>query len=389
MKANPGPPLPPQDVKGRDDLIKRLWDILDRRGVVLTAERRTGKTCIVTKMHAEAPPDKLTYYRDLEGVKTVLEFAEVVFEDVEKALSKSKLTATRARQFLSSISGAEFKGFKFPEIAATQWKELLHRIIEDLLTNQERTIVFFWDEVPWMIANINKKDGERVAMEVLDTLRELRQTHRDKLRMVYTGSIGLHHVVTALKRGGYANAPTNDMETVDVPPLATKDAEELAGLLLEGENIKTSDLQDVACAIAAATGNMAYYIQKVVDQMKYYDGAINETTPEAIVLNALTEGQDAWELSHYRTRINIYYERDSIFVLPLLDILTLADEPLSFDNLFNQLKSRMETEDVEKVREMLTLLQRDHYVQRHNDGKYSFRFPLIRRWWKIDRGIEG
>jgi hypothetical protein len=29
----------------------------------------------------------------------------------------------------------------------------------------------------------------------------------------------------------------------------------------------------------------------------------------------------------------------------------------------------------------------DHYLSRDSGGGYRFRFPLIRRWWKLDRGL--
>jgi len=47
MKANPGGQIPPDEVIGRDALIKRLWRILERQSLVLSAERRMGKTCII------------------------------------------------------------------------------------------------------------------------------------------------------------------------------------------------------------------------------------------------------------------------------------------------------------------------------------------------------
>ena len=32
-------------------------------------------------------------------------------------------------------------------------------------------------------------------------------------------------------------------------------------------------------------------------------------------------------------------------------------------------------------------MERDHYLKRDEDGRYRFRFPLIQRWWKINRGL--
>lgn len=36
---------------------------------------------------------------------------------------------------------------------------------------------------------------------------------------------------------------------------------------------------------------------------------------------------------------------------------------------------------------LLRLMDADHYLSRETDGTYKFRFPLIRRWWKLDRGL--
>lgn len=387
MKANPGGYIPPHEVIGRDVLISCLWDVLQRQSLILTAERRIGKTRVIDKMRMEAAVDKLPYFRDLEHVHTALEFAEMVFRDVEDALSRSNRPATRVRSFLAQLNGAEFQGAKFPSVAAAHWKDLLSKTIEDLMENQEKMVIFFWDELPWMIDNIKVNDGDRVAMEVLDTLRFLRQTH-PRLRMVFTGSIGLHHVIAALKEKGYANSPINDMYSLDVPVLAPHDAQELARLLLEGEGIQTHDRQAAAHAIAAAVDNNAFYIHHMVDRLKVGGHLPNEAAIEEIISEALFAGQDHWDLRHYRVRIDTYYKDDASLVLQLLDILALAEEPLSLDDLFNRLQSQTTSAEAEKTRDTLTLLQRDHYVDRVADGAYCFRIPLIRRWWRLNRGLR-
>jgi len=57
-----------------------------------------------------------------------------------------------------------------------------------------------------MLASIRDRQNEKTAMEVLDFLRALRQTHSG-LRMVITGSIGLHHVLSSLRDKNYGNSP--------------------------------------------------------------------------------------------------------------------------------------------------------------------------------------
>ncbi|WP_414587283.1 hypothetical protein [Scytonema sp. PCC 10023] len=68
LRANPGGQISPDEVIGRDKLIQQFWEILERQSLMLNAERRMGKTCIIKKMQAEAPEDKLPIYHDLEKV---------------------------------------------------------------------------------------------------------------------------------------------------------------------------------------------------------------------------------------------------------------------------------------------------------------------------------
>ena len=148
MRSNPGGQIPVSEIIGRDKLVSRLWEILQRQSLVLTAERRMGKTHILKKMMS-AVPDRILAIprsnvpRDVEKVHTSLEFVETVFFDVEEYLSRQKRTAQKARRFLAHISGAEFKGFKFPNLTAPQWKTLLTETIGDLMTQQDRLTLFF------------------------------------------------------------------------------------------------------------------------------------------------------------------------------------------------------------------------------------------------------
>ena len=391
MKANPGGYISPDEVIGRDALIDRLWRVLVRQSLVLCAERRIGKTSIINKMKAEAQKGLLPVYRDLEGLRTTDEFSNMVFRDVSRYLSTSNRVTEGARRFMEQFGGAGIGEFvKIPEnFLALPWKIRLTRTIEALTKHQDeqgQMMILFWDEVPSMLYAVGKREGEDVAMEVLDTLRELRQMHPN-LRMVFTGSIGLHNVITSLKRSGYANDPTNDMYTMDVPPLSSADAQELARRLLEGEGILTDDLLATTQAIAETVDCIPFYIHSVVEEMVTRDSSADEGTIDEIVDGLLIDPQDPLHMSHYRDRVDTYYRSDERpFALGLLDILAVSEHPVPFDDLLNLLKSRIETEDTEMVRDMLTLLQRDHYVIQQTDGTYRFRFSLIQHWWRLNRG---
>lgn len=389
MKANPGGQIATTDIIGRNQLISHLWDVLLQQSLVLTAERRMGKTSIILKMRGEATADKLAIYRDLERVHTPLEFTQLVFDDVAEYLTRFNRTTKKAHQLLSQISGAEVKGIiRLPDVAAPHWKTLLSRTIEDLVDNQDRTIIMLWDELPLMLYNVKRRMGEDTAMEMLDTLRSLRQTH-PQLRMVFTGSIGLHNVISSLRASGYANDPTNDMYTVDVPPLTPAFAVDLAAKLLTGEKVLSKDLKACATRIADAVDGIPYFIHHVVDQLKLRGDVATVESVDEVVSRSISDQQDRWHLRYYRDRISTYYEPgERPFALSLLDILSTAQEPLTFNDLFNRLKAQMATEDRESVLNIVSLLQRDHYIASTIEGRLSFRFSLIKRAWRIHRGLE-
>jgi hypothetical protein len=96
---------------------------------------------------------------------------------------------------------------------------------------------------------------------------------------------------------------------------------------------------------------------------------------------------DPWELGHYRSRIKSYYPKEDEVITAVLDFLATCESPATIDQVFSAVKSRETFDDRERLMEVLKLLQRDHYLDRSSDGRYSFRFPLICRWWKLDRGL--
>lgn len=377
MKANPGGEIAPAEVMGRDKLIADLWGILEQQSVILSAERRMGKTSVIKKMRSEASPDKLPIYRDLEDVKSPLEFVEKVFQDVEAYLTGFNRTAKKTRGLLKHLGGAEFSGFKLPEIAAPHWKALLTETIADLVENQDRRVILFWDEVPYMLDNI----GDAAAMELLDTLRSIRQMY-PAVRMVYTGSIGLHHVLGVLRKAGYTNDPINDMYVQDVPPLSAKDATNLARKLLEGENIKTPDIQGTAVFIVDELSNIPFYIHHLIVKLKLRGGSGDIAAVKEIIADCLDDPLNPWRMEHYRQRLDSYYDdKQRPYALNLLDILAAADGALSFDELFQGIKQESETQDKEMARKVLRLLEQDYYIYKQ-DSKYLFRYPLIQKYWK-------
>ncbi|AOY01945.1 ATP-binding protein [Jeongeupia sp. USM3] len=388
MKANPGGQLAPDQVVGRGRLIARLWDALERQSLVLTAERRMGKTSMVNKMRAEPKPGFHPVYRDLEAISTANEFAAQVYRDVEAVCSTGKRVTEKARAFLAQLGGAEAAGVRLPELKGDSWKRLLESTLEDAAEQMgERRLVFFWDELPQMLLNIARSEGEASATAILDTLRALRQSH-PALRMVFTGSIGLHNAISTFKLAGYANAPINDMLQVEVPPLDPADATMLASRLLQGEQVPVSgETAAVAAAIANRVDHVAFYIHHMVSRCKDRGGPIAVADIDVLIGEVLTAANDPWSLRHYRERLSAYYSPAEVtLALLILDTVAVAAAPLSLATLHGLLQSQAPV-DRETCRTMLARLVQDHYLGRDAAGHYRFGLAFVGRWWRFDRGL--
>jgi len=389
MKANPGGQIDAKSVIGRNRLIDDLWATVEMQSVVITAERRIGKSTVMKKMVSEPAAGWLPVYQDLETCHTAIEFAMAVYREVHKFLKRSGKFARSCKDLFGKLGGIEIAGvFTLPDKAAAPWKDVLTGAIEDLMgeNDGDKKLLFLWDEMPYMLINIRDVEGEATAMQVLDHLRWLRQTHIG-LRMVITGSIGLHHVITSLKAKNYANSPVNDMIAIDVPPLAECDAVELAKLLIIGERLKSADQGAASTAIAQEADCFPFYVHHIVRGLKIGDLDATPDNVAKIVASHLVDANDPWDLIHYRERLSIYYPDDKKAVLLILDHLAIEQSAVSVGELLSMLKGASPFDDRERLRHLLSLMERDHYLKREDGGSYHFRFSLIRRWWKLNRGL--
>ena len=323
MKANPGGNLSPQQVYGRDELIKLLWDRLETQSVLINAERRIGKTQVLRKMEAEPRKGWKPIFRDLEQVHTAQEFAERVYNDVQQFLGTTKKATNFIKKFF------EDNETKHVNLTGRTWKALLKSAVEDLMeTKLEEQLVFFWDEVPYMLESILKNDGSQLAAELLDTVRSLR-VEQTKFRVIFTGSIGLHHILGKLSSARIPTSAKNDMFAVTVTPLKPGDAENLATALLRGEAIECDDLGGAAATIAEEVDCFPYYIHHVVAGLKLEQLPGTEENIRDFVARQLVDASDPWQLAHYRTRLTTYYPDgdDADNVATILDVLALTDDP--------------------------------------------------------------
>jgi hypothetical protein len=99
-------------------------------------------------------------------------------------------------------------------------------------------------------------------------------------------------------------------------------------------------------------------------------------------------------MRHFDTRLKAYYGTFERRARSLLDAIAEAEEPCPFGVLLERLQGvageAAITIDQDEVASLLRRLMLDHYLvaAETTPRRYEFRFPLLRRWWRISRRID-
>lgn len=386
MKTNPGGRLAPDEVIGREQLIDSIWRCVSDQSLIINAERRIGKTSILQLLQARPRRGWVPVLDDLEKIQTALEFSKLIYAHSAQFLGRFDKQMRNVQRLLSGLSLRHGDTeATLPNLAPSNWKDLLIASITDLEeAKTDQRLLFLWDEVPYMLTRIAKGEGDEMAMAVLDTLRSLRQMH-PRVRMILTGSIGLHHVINDLKKKGHINAAINDVRTIEVSVLEPAYARRLARELLTGEGVACVDPEDdVAAAIAELTDGFPYYIHHLVAHLTRTRQAASTASVQAAWQSQLRDPDDPWQLRHYNDRIDIYYPSTARTVRLLLDELAIASrekQGRGLTELLDHLKQVSTFDDRETLKAILNSLARDHYVSKCADNRYIFKWSFLAGWW--------
>ena len=376
---NPGGRLPLDRIRGRAGLVAAIIDTLRGQSVLLTAERRMGKTSVLRLVEdgLQRTEGFVAVHTSVEKVATPGEFVEVLGREILGRLPTSKRVSERIRGLAERVSGDMRAGpFTLTAEARASWKTSLEHLLRALDEHVDEVVVLMLDEVPFMLAKL--RDPEE-AGEVLDFLRDARHRY-ERLRMVLTGSIGLHHVVERLRAAAVVRQATNDLLLIDVPPLASEDAESLAHELLHAAGV-APPAEDVVAHLVAAVEAVPYYLHHVAKALQLAgDVELDRARVDQLVQDAIEDPHDRWMLHHYVDRLDDYYDDRADLAAAVLGAIA-AGGPLHFDQLEARLRGRISNLDQRQLRQLLDLLQRDHYL-RSRDGAYGFRLELVRRVWR-------
>ncbi len=395
-------------VFGREQFIDSIWNSLEEKSLLLTAERRIGKTVVLKEMLAHPRDNYIVIYSDLEKNSTPIEFVNDVVNSLAPYTSQTQKASEWWQLLTQTLGGAEIGGMiKFPESQTPHWKDLLTKVITNVCEyHRDKTFLFLWDEMPYMLQKIelnSQPDNHYSGLAILDVLRALRMdTNLPNLRMILTGSIGLHHVITTLKKGKLSTEPVNDLDKIHVPKLSMKHAKAMAEYrLVEKEKLHKSPDDILLQTICEECDCIPHYIEQAIKHCAKKEDF--ELTPESFkqeIDTILLDGDDSWEMSHFRSRLKEYYQGQltdaqghSIekhqLAKALLNHIAVSSEPQSLKACFQAIKNEfsLAPADKDEINSLLTLLIKDHYLIKIPKQGYQFNFTLVKRWWLEAEGL--
>jgi hypothetical protein len=382
LRINYGGALEAGQVVGREFDLATIKERLLEQSVLLVAERRVGKTSLLTLLRARPPEGSLVLKLSVEGVTAPDELVRRVAQESRGALPVKLRDRLHGVLDEFGITGLGPVTISSAAMGEWRWKEALRQIVQQLL-DEHPLVIIVLDEFPYMLDNVRRAGGPDVARHILDSLRELRQ-EVPRLRFLMCGSIGLHHVLRELRDGSWA--PINDLAVCSVGPLSDEDAVYLATALLRNEGIDCQGKEDdVGQEIARATENVPYYIHGVAAALKRIVGRIVVPADAHIVVSATIEDpDDPWGLRHLEERVHDYYGDRCQAALQILDHIAMSERaPLS------ELRSLTDVTPIgdRHLRALMDDMQRDHYLVQTR-GVFAFRLGILRIAWISIRYLE-
>ena len=294
---------------GRETEIAEAWRTLESQSIVLTSERRIGKTCLLRKMIADPPEGWLPLMCWVESKRHPNEVVQDLYEEAENLGLRSgrEVWSRRLRTAYEAASGANFGNWHLPQFQP-DWKRLCNTLFDDLADTDQRVLIVM-DEFPHLVANM-MADDPVTAMEFLDLMREVRQRLEPAggIRFVFAGSVGLHLIVQQLKTvHGYKSNPTNDMAVVPLSGMSPEDTTSMCRAFLDEEGIRREPAADFDRRMFEATDGLPIYIQFVCQ--KFQTARPQSVAPSDIdeVLDDMLDGSEVEWFADSAKRIETHY----------------------------------------------------------------------------------
>ena len=362
--------------------------VRDRNHILLTGQRRMGKTSIVQELGQRLEAEGWIFlFTDVERATC----AEDAIADIAQAVHPVRPIASRfvtgmKRWFddnIEEINAYEFRVKIRAGLDAGSWRRYGEQLLRDCAV-QDKPVLLVIDELPILLNRMLKgDDGTRQVDEFLSWLRGVLQGIGDgSLVLIVSGSIGLAPLV---KRLGIPDR-INHLEPFRLGPWDCDTSVECFQRLVESYELQVED--NVAKAVYNALGvGIPHHVQSFFARLR--DHAIMQGRDQVTVedvkevyLTGLLGPSGQNDLVHYETRLKEALEDENHTIA--MEILAEAATQGAFTSearrCLERLYARVVDDAQGRIADTLEILMHDGYLE---DGEDGHRFPsrLLKDWW--------
>ena len=375
-----------KDFFPRDKIIKKIYRRLESGShVFLAAPRRVGKTSIMRYLEDNPKEGFQFVYVITESAQSPEEYYQKLLEEILKSSALSKL-AKRKESISTLIKSVleRLESIKFPWLEVNmekRGKETFQAAFEKLIAEYEgadEVLVIMADEYPQTVENIKLKYDPEEAKRFLRINREQRQQASDKIRFIYTGSIGLPTVVKKLT----STSVINDLNVIEIPPLSDEEATQFVKLLLGNYGVpyQPEMIEDLLGKIKwLIPFHIQLAVQELIDVYEMTEEPLGKDSVDKAFSQLLNIRNDIY-FEHYYIRLkSAFSEKQYKFAINLLDVI--SDQDTTYNETVLEIAHKNEVSNIyESVIESLIY---DGYIHFDSSQKfYRFNSYLLQQWWQ-------
>jgi len=363
--------------------------------VLLVAQRRMGKTSLMAEVAGLLAQRYVCLFADLQKCQGS---ADAIVE-ISLQMRAHKGIWEKTRSVFENVLGkvvGSVESIQIGELGVTlrsglnqgNWAVKGDRLL-DILSDAEKPVVIFLDEVALLVNNMLKDENHNVtaegkvqANEFMSWMRKNSIKHQGKIRFVISGSIGLEPVLHQAR----LSATINNFVPLE---LRAWDAETAAGCIkalavqygvqLE-EGVPEEMVEKLGCCIPHHVQMFFTHVYELC--VKRRQMLCSLTDVGEVYKNDMLGVRGHVELTHYEERLEKVLPKELCTLA--LDMLTeaavtghLSDEAISAFRKEYPLEGR---DVVEVQKEILWVLEHDGYLEAADKG-YVFVSKLLRDWW--------
>ncbi len=370
----------------RPDIEQEIIDEIDKGNhILIAAPRRFGKSSIVSYIAAQDPKDYNCIFENVQGIMSASGFYKRLYELMLLSLSKDSSRVEKIKTFFSTIKIKEISitgKITFDRKEAPNYLAEIEKLIPFLQENKIKLVLFI-DELPEVLFNLHKANKDQDAIEILKNIRRWRQMdHTKTLCFIFTGSVGIHHVVKTIQN---RTTDLNDMIVIDFEPFNTLQAIEYIHHVTNNASVKYSQGLS-SYLIDKISYPIPYFINLMLDEINRQ--AKKQKLPKIDkkdideAFDRVIQNNDYFK--EWKNRLVDYYpQEDFDFMNEILTFIAHRDK-INIKQLYNlAIKHNKSFNYMDFVDDLL----RDGYILRTADDDFIFVSPFLSAFWKRNQPI--